>query len=366
MESGHNKAGNTKTFAGHVITICILNVLKGFRNPIKTVSPGRPYPRHDFFIRSAVSRETSSQEEALEMEWLVSICFLSLSNNYTAGAMGIWRPDVTYYTLDGPFDQLKIFDQPSSHNIFLLAVVRLVHSYDIEPRLYWRRERPAHPYLVFNSPLWKDLHNSYDIEPRLYVWLDGNSSYLRFCAGSLAGITAQGLTYPLDMARARMAVTKRCMYSSLPQVFVKIWKNEGPLALYRGFTPTIIGVIPYAGTSFGIYETLKQYHKENSTAEKPNPMERMLFGAVAGLVGQTSSYPLDIVRRRMQTAKVTGNGNHYKTIVGTLLKVYREEGVAHGLYKGLSLNWIKGPIAVGISFSCFDTMKIFLEQIVAR
>lgn len=31
----------------------------------------------------------------------------------------------------------------------------------------------------------------------------------RFVAGSLAGITSQSLTYPLDLARARMAVTDR-------------------------------------------------------------------------------------------------------------------------------------------------------------
>ena len=34
----------------------------------------------------------------------------------------------------------------------------------------------------------------------------------------------------------------------------------------------------------------------------PNPLERMCCGAMAGMVGQSASYPLDIVRRRMQTA----------------------------------------------------------------
>lgn len=41
---------------------------------------------------------------------------------------------------------------------------------------------------------------------------------MRFLAGSLAGVTSQFLTYPLDMARARMAVTRKGTYSSLMEV----------------------------------------------------------------------------------------------------------------------------------------------------
>ena len=79
-----------------------------------------------------------------------------------------------------------------------------------------------------------------------------------FLAGSMAGFISTASTYPLDVARARMAVCS--MYPSLSQVFIRSIKQDGFLSLYRGFTPTLCGVIPYAGFSFFTYETLKRLH----------------------------------------------------------------------------------------------------------
>ena len=77
---------------------------------------------------------------------------------------------------------------------------------------------------------------------------------------------------------------------------------------------------------------------EYSGRPQPYPFERMIFGACAGLIGQSASYPLDVVRRRMQTAGVTG---HQRTsIVRTMRTIVREEGVVRGLYKGLSMNCV--------------------------
>uniref|UniRef100_A0A2K5ZLX1 Mitochondrial coenzyme A transporter SLC25A42 n=2 Tax=Cercopithecinae TaxID=9528 RepID=A0A2K5ZLX1_MANLE len=183
----------------------------------------------------------------------------------------------------------------------------------------------------------------------------------RLFAGALAGTTAASLTYPLDLVRARMAVTPKEMYSNIFHVFIRISREEGLKTLYHGFMPTVLGVIPYAGLSFFTYETLKSLHREYSGRRQPYPFERMIFGACAGLIGQSASYPLDVVRRRMQTAGVTGYPR--ASIACTLRTIVREEGAVRGLYKGLSMNWVKGPIAVGISFTTFDLMQILLRHL---
>ncbi|CAJ1060244.1 LOW QUALITY PROTEIN: mitochondrial coenzyme A transporter SLC25A42 [Xyrichtys novacula] len=183
----------------------------------------------------------------------------------------------------------------------------------------------------------------------------------RLMAGSLAGTTAVMLTYPLDMVRARMAVTAKEMYSNIMHVFVRISQEEGMRTLYRGFSPTILGVIPYAGITFFTYETLKKLHTEKTKRSQPYPYERLAFGACAGLVGQSASYPLDVVRRRMQTAGVTGSS--YVTILGTMREIITKEGFVHGLYKGLSMNWVKGPVAVGVSFTTFDITQGLLFKL---
>lgn len=86
-----------------------------------------------------------------------------------------------------------------------------------------------------------------------------NKPGLNFLAGALAGVTSQGTTYPLDLMRARMAVTQKAEYRTLRQIFVRIYLEEGILAYYRGFVATLLGVIPYAGCSFFTYDLLRSW-----------------------------------------------------------------------------------------------------------
>ena len=42
-------------------------------------------------------------------------------------------------------------------------------------------------------------------------------------------------------------------------------------------------------------------------------------------------------------------------------QVVQEQGI-NGLFKGLSMNWMKGPVSFAISFTTFDLVKEWLEQ----
>lgn len=85
-------------------------------------------------------------------------------------------------------------------------------------------------------------------------------------------------------------------------------------ALYRGFTPTLMGMVPYAGFSFYCFEMLKYFCMKYAPTFTCKKCERntgglvllvpakLLCGGFAGAVAQSFSYPLDVTRRRMQLA----------------------------------------------------------------
>ncbi|CAJ1072082.1 mitochondrial coenzyme A transporter SLC25A42 isoform X1 [Xyrichtys novacula] len=268
-------------------------------------------------------------------------------------------------TAVAPLDRTKIIFQVSSARFSVKEALKLIYRTYLKDGFFslWRGNSATMVRVIPYAAIQFCAHEQYKGLLGGYYGFQGKAlpPFPRFCAGSMAGATAAMLTYPLDMVRARMAVTPKEMYSNILHVFVRISREEGLKTLYRGFTPTMMGVVPYAGLSFFTYETLKKLHAEHSGRPQPYSYERLAFGACAGLISQSASYPLDVVRRRMQTAGVTGHT--YGTILGTMREIVSEEGMIRGLFKGLSMNWIKGPMAVGISFTTFDLTQILLRKL---
>jgi solute carrier family 25 protein 42 len=178
-------------------------------------------------------------------------------------------------------------------------------------------------------------------------------------AGSAAGVTAVVLTYPLDLVRARMAMPES-PHTSMFGALRTIATERGVGALYHGVGATCLGVAPYAGLKFMSYEGLKTALGAffGISEEQLRPWQRMGSGLVAGLVAQTAVYPLDVVRRRMQTQGAAAP--LYRSTFHALTTIGREEGLRAGLYRGLTINYLKTMPNVAIYMTLYDIVKLKL------
>uniref|UniRef100_UPI00398F8B55 calcium-binding mitochondrial carrier protein SCaMC-2-B isoform X1 n=1 Tax=Pristiophorus japonicus TaxID=55135 RepID=UPI00398F8B55 len=182
----------------------------------------------------------------------------------------------------------------------------------------------------------------------------------RLIAGSLAGVIAQSTIYPMEVLKTRLALRKTGQYSGMLDCAKHIFKKEGMTAFYKGYVPNMLGIIPYAGIDLAIYETLKNSWLQRYATDSVDPGVFVLLacGTVSSTCGQLASYPLALVRTRMQ-AQATTEGATQHTMVGLFRHILRTEG-AIGLYRGLAPNFMKVIPAVSISYVVYENLKMTL------
>jgi solute carrier family 25 (mitochondrial carrier protein), member 16 len=220
------------------------------------------------------------------------------------------------------------------------------------------------------------------------------TSIRRFVSGSLAGCVSVFFTYPLEVIRVRLAFeTKREGRSSLINICRRIYNErpsiptplgEGVVSLkpvpfagfanfFRGFTATMCGMLPYAGASFLVHDTASDALRSPAFAElttipgseknteKPLQLKawaELTSGGFAGFVSQTVSYPLEVIRRRMQVGGVVGDGRRLrmKEVAG---QIWLERGFK-GFFVGLGIGYLKVVPLAATSFFVYERAKWYL------
>ncbi|XP_051749242.1 calcium-binding mitochondrial carrier protein SCaMC-2-B isoform X3 [Ctenopharyngodon idella] len=182
----------------------------------------------------------------------------------------------------------------------------------------------------------------------------------RLVAGSLAGAIAQSSIYPMEVLKTRLALGRTGQYSGIVDCAKHIFKKEGLKAFYKGYIPNMLGIIPYAGIDLAVYETLKNSWLQRFATDSADPGVFVLLacGTMSSTCGQLASYPLALVRTRMQ-AQASQEGSPQMTMTGLFRHIVRTEG-AIGLYRGLAPNFMKVIPAVSISYVVYENLKITL------
>ena len=173
---------------------------------------------------------------------------------------------------------------------------------------------------------------------QLIIGDDPHAGFLKtFGSGALTGMTAASICYPLDLVRSILSVqTNTDNYKGIADAMRSIVKAEGILGLYRGLGPTLMGIAPYIAINMTTFDLLKRRYLPASRDAPYFTLINLGLGASAGFVSAASTYPSDLIRRRMQLQGTKGSHDlpAYRNTWHCITHTVQTEGVK-GMYKGL-------------------------------
>ena len=182
-------------------------------------------------------------------------------------------------------------------------------------------------------------------------------------AGAAAGATSLTVSYPLEYTYTRMAAdvgdkTGKRQYSGLVDCINQTLKSDGIRGLYRGYGPSVAGIVVYRAGYFGLYDYAK-------SSVIPSLGLGSGYSLIAGkfaialsidIFSAMLAYPLDTVRRSMmmQSGK-TGSEVLFTSSLGCLRHIVKTGGAA-GLYKGAMMNNVRA-IGSAMVLIIYDELK---------
>lgn len=202
----------------------------------------------------------------------------------------------------------------------------------------------------------------------VYTWLFENFSssdgkppgfFVKAGLGMSAGATGAFVGTPAEVALIRMTsdgnlpAEQRRNYKSVFDAILRIFREEGLSALWRGAIPTMGRAMVVNAAQLASYSQAKQGILDSGYVSD-GIFCHFLASMFSGLVTTAASMPVDIAKTRIQNQKYVDGKPEYKGAIDVIMKVVRSEGVT-ALWKGFTPYYFRlGPHTV-LTF-------IFLEQ----
>ncbi|XP_047491083.1 ADP/ATP translocase 3-like [Penaeus chinensis] len=193
-----------------------------------------------------------------------------------------------------------------------------------------------------------------------------------FIAGGIAAAISKTAVAPIERVKlllqvqaASKQITADKAYKGMVDCFVRIPKEQGVLAFWRGNLANVIRYFPTQALNFAFKDKYKQIFLGG--VDKKTQFWRFFIGNLAsgGAAGATSLcfvYPLDFARTRLAADIGKGAGQReFNGLGDCLVKIFKADGLG-GLYRGFGVS-VQGIIIYRAAFFGFyDTAKGMLPD----
>lgn len=158
-------------------------------------------------------------------------------------------------------------------------------------------------------------------------------------------------------AQKTIAVEKR--YKGIIDVLIRVPKEQGLAALWRGNLANVIRYFPTQALNFAFKDSFKEMFMGGIDKEKQFWKffaGNLAAGGAAGAASMCFVYPLDFARTRLAADIGKGASREFKGLTDCIVKVFKSDGPV-GLYRGFFVS-VQGIIIYRAAyFGMFDTVK---------
>jgi len=187
-----------------------------------------------------------------------------------------------------------------------------------------------------------------------------------FLAGGIAAGISKTIVAPIERVKLLLQVqavskqlTEAQKYKGIVDCFVRIPKEQGFAAFWRGNLANVIRYFPTQALNFAFKDKYKQIFLAG--VDKKTQFWSFFAGNLAsgGAAGATSLcfvYPLDFARTRLAADVGKGEAREFKGLADCLVKIFKADGLK-GLYRGFGVS-VQGIIIYRAAFfGLYDTAK---------
>ena len=161
----------------------------------------------------------------------------------------------------------------------------------------------------------------------------------------------------MDTVKIRLQLLNKSLgaHDGLRQTVVRIFKNEGIRAFWKGNVPAEIMYILYGATQFTSYSMFSKALTELETTYGFNlrPSNHLLIvGTSAGLTSLIVTYPFDLLRTRL----AANSKRHFLSMTAVIKQVRASGGLA-GLYMGAKPTLLSLGLNSGLMFWTYEIAR---------
>lgn len=279
----------------------------------------------------------------------------SWGREFVAGGFGGTAGVITGY----PLDTLRILQQQSGKSGSAFSILRRVVTTEGPSALYRGMAAPFASVTFQNAIAFQ----TYAILSRVFdsnIVADDPPSYRAVALGGIGTGAMQSLLLsPVELIKIRLQLqqqtNERTSRSSIQKGPVDVAKfifgTEGWRGMYRGVTITVLRDAPAHGVYFWTYEYMREQLHPGCRKNGQETFGTMLLaGGLAGVASWIGSYPLDVIKTRIQSQSLP---LRYSGIVDCFTRIVREEGY-NVLWRGLGTAVTRAFIVNGTIFTAYE------------